>query len=195
MRSDGGRVPRRLAASRTSPSTTSSARPSRGTAQACRNSSAASARPAISTRGSTKGGTASRVRRSSRRRIWSRACADPPHETGLDPREELLLPAVEVSGPAAGVLLRTSRVPGPRGAAERDPQADRGWPRGYFGQPGGAVLGHPDATGSVERGVRVVRRPHQLHQRGRLGTDDALLASGGRPICMSSGRTSRASIR
>ena len=122
----------------------------------------------------------------------------PIHRTKPDwiREKNYLLPPVEVSGPAAGALLGTSRVPGPRGAAQRNPQADRGWPRGYLGQPGGAVLGHPDATGSVERGVRVVRRAHQLHQRGRAWhRRRACWRSGGLPICTSSGRTSRASMR
>ena len=94
---------------------------------------------------------------------------DPSHQAGLDPREESLLPPVEVSGAAAEALRRASRVPDPRGSPQRDSAADRGGPRRHLRQPRGAGLGHPDAAGSVERRLRVVRRAHQLHLGSRPG--------------------------
>ena len=69
--------------------------------------------------------------------------------------------------PLLAHLRGASRVPRAGHPAERDPAAARGGPRGHLGQPRRAVLGHPDAARSVERGLRLVRRADQLHQRGR----------------------------
>ena len=69
-----------------------------------------------------------------------------------------------------------------------------GGPRGHLGEPRRAVVGHSAAVRSAERRLRLVRRADQLRGGGRLRLGRrALRAAGGRPICTSSARTSRAS--
>ena len=97
-----------------------------------------------------------------------RPVPDPSHEAGLDPREELLLPAVGVSRSPAGALRGASGVPAAGRAPQRDPAAARSRARGHLGQPRRAVVGHPAAVRSGERRLRLVRRADQLHRRGRL---------------------------
>ena len=85
-------------------------------------------------------------------------------------------------------------VPAAGRAAQRDPAPARSGPRGHLDQPRRAALGHPGAVRSEERRLRVVRRAHQLHHRGRLRRrSGSARPSGGRPACTSSARTSRAS--
>ena len=135
-----------------------------------RSSRSASTTPATSTRASTRAGTASAARRSSRRRTSSTAsvrCTRRPTPR-VDPREELLLPAVEVSAAAARSLRRASRSSSqPDDPAQRDPAAARGRPRGHLDQPRRAVVGHPAAVRSGERRLRLVRRADQLRVGGR----------------------------
>ena len=93
--------------------------------------------------------------------------AAPDAEAGVDSREELLLPAVEVSAAAARSFRRAPVVSGTGHPAQRDPPADRGRPAGHLGEPRRAVVGHPAAVGSVERRLRVVRCAGQLRLGGR----------------------------
>ena len=95
---------------------------------------------------------------------------------------------------AARALRGAPRVPAARRAAQRDPPPARGRARGHLDQPRRPALGHPAAVRPDERGLRLVRRPDQLRVGGRLRLRRrAIRASGGRPTCTSSARTSRGS--
>ena len=72
-------------------------------------------------------------------------CPLHPTQARVDPREELLLPAVEVSAAAARSLRRASGVPPAGDPAQRDPAARRRRARGHLDQPRRAVVGHPAA--------------------------------------------------
>ena len=114
----------------------------------------------------------------------------------VDSREELLLPAVEVSAAAARSLRRASRVPPAGDPPQRDPAPDRRRARGHLGQPRRAVVGHSAAVRSVERRLRLVRRADQLRVGGRPRRRRRSCSSaGGRRTCTSSARTSRGSTR
>ena len=77
-------------------------------------------------RASTKAGTASSARRSSRRRISSTASARSiRHDAGVDSREELLLPAVEVPQPLLDHFAAHPEFLQPDDPAQRDPAAAR----------------------------------------------------------------------
>ena len=101
---------------------------------------------------------------------------DPPDEAGLDPREELLLPAVEIHRPAA----RTFRV---RSRTFSCPDVRRneilrlieGGLEDISVSRAGQSWGIPHARRSVERDLRLGRRADQLPHRGRVGTDAALV--------------------
>ncbi len=75
-----------------------------------------------------------------------RQLPDPPDHAGLDPGEELLLPAVEVSAAAARALSRASRVHPARDPPQRDPAAGRKRARRHLHLAGRAELGHPAAV-------------------------------------------------
>ena len=79
----------------------------------------------------------------SRRRQVSAA---PDAHAGVDPREELLLPALQVPRPAAEALRGASGVPGAGDPPQRDPAAARRRPRGHLDEPGRAVVGHAAAV-------------------------------------------------
>ncbi len=107
----------------------------------------------------------------------------------------LLLRAVEVPGPAAEVLRGEPRLH----PAGEPPQRDR-QPASQSGLQDvnitrtGRDLGHPRAVRRGVHDLRLVRRPAELHHRHRLRhRRRASSASGGRPTCTSSARTSRAS--
>ncbi len=91
-----------------------------------------------------------------------RALSDSPDETGLDPGEELLLPALEVSRSSARALRGESAVPAAGHPAQRDPAPARSRPRGHFDQPRRTVVGHSAAVRSRQRRLRLVRRVDQL---------------------------------
>ena len=86
----------------------------------------------------------------------------------MDPREELLLPPVEIPGPAAPAVPRAPHVSAARCPPQRDPAPARGRPRGHLDEPGGAGLGHPVALRPIERRVRLVRRADQLRVRSGI---------------------------
>ena len=108
-------------------------------------------------------------------------CPNHKKQARVDPREELLLPPVEVPGAAAAPLRGASGVPRARRAAQRDRERDPGRARGHLDQPRGAGLGHSAAVRSAERGLRLVRRAHQLHLGPRLRQDDTPGSSSGGP--------------
>ena len=77
-----------------------------------------------------------------RRRTLSDSSDD---QTGLDSREELVLPAVEVPKAAAGSLRGQPVIHRARSQAKRNPSPGRSGPRRHLGQPGRTVVGHPHA--------------------------------------------------
>ena len=91
-----------------------------------------------------------------------RPVPDSQDQAGVDPREELVLPALEVPAAAPEVLRRTPVVHRAGGAAQRGAAAGRGRPRRSLHQPRRAIVGHSAAERPEERRVRVVRRAHQL---------------------------------
>ena len=92
----------------------------------------------------------------------------PDDQARVDPREELVLPAVEVPAAAAGSLRGAPVVHRAGSAPQRDPAAGRSRPRGHLGEPRRPVVGHPAAVRSGERRLCLVRRAHQLRRGGRL---------------------------
>ncbi len=196
LRPDGAGVPRRLGAAGRSRSTTSSGRPApRHRAGVQQLVAALSRRGRRLRRATTRAGSASRARRSSRRRTSSTACC-PVHLTtaGLDPREELLLPALEVPGSAARALRGAPGVPAAGDPPQRDRPPARGRPRRHLDQPRRPALGHPAPVRRAERRLRLVRRADQLRVgRGLRRPTSACSRAGGPPTCTSSARTSRGS--
>ena len=93
--------------------------------------------------------------------------AAPDAEAGVDQREELLLPAVEVPAAAARSLRGASGLPAARRPPQRDPQPDQRRADRHLGQPRRAVVGHPAAVRSGQRRLRLVRRADQLRVGGR----------------------------
>ena len=93
---------------------------------------------------------------------------DPSHQAGVDQGEEPFLPLVELSRPAPPTLRREPDVSAAGRAAQRDAASAGGGPRGHLDQPDRPELGHPTSVRSVECGLCVVRRPHQLHRRRGL---------------------------
>ena len=71
--------------------------------------------------------------------------------------------------PLARSLRAASGGARARGPAQRDPERHPWRPRRHFHQPRGPGVGHPAAVRPAERGVRLVRRAHQL----RLGARDS----------------------
>ena len=116
-------------------------------------------------------------------------------QAGVDPREELLLPAVEVPAAAARSLRRAPGVHRARDPPQRDPAASS--KRGLEDisvSRAGQSWGIPLPFDPEQRRLRLVRRAHQLRVGGRLRhRRGAVRARGGRPTCTSSARTSRAS--
>ena len=95
--------------------------------------------PATSTRASTKAGTASAARPSSRRRISSTATVRLHRDRArVDPGEELLLPAVEVSASRCSITsLRTRSSSSPTSGATRSSGCSRaGWTTSRSAAPG-----------------------------------------------------------
>ena len=152
----------------TSPSTTSSARPSRGTARPSSGwSSVSDARRHL--RRLLRGLLLRRLRgvhagEGPRRR----QLPHPPDEARVDPREELLLPALEVPAAAAATLRGAPRVPPAGDPAERDPAALESGLARHLRQPRGAGVGHPAPVRPGQRRLRLVRRADQLPGGGRL---------------------------
>ena len=147
-------------------------------------------RAATSTRASTRAGTASACEAFKQEKdLVDGKC--PIHLTTarVDPREELLLPAVEVSAAAARSLRRASGVHPAGHPPERDPAAGRRRARGHLDQPRRAVVGHSAAVRSVERRLRLVRRADQLRVGRRLRhRRRAVRRRGGRRTCTSIGK-------
>ncbi len=98
-------------------------------------------------------------------------------------RAELVLPAVGLPGAARASLRRPPGLPPARGAAQRDARLHPPGARGLLDQPAGRRLGDPvpdrgERRDRPARGrqlgsrgrhdLRLVRRAHQLHHRGRL---------------------------
>jgi hypothetical protein len=123
-----------------------------------------------------------------------RAVSHPQDQAGVDQGAQLVLPALEVPAAAARLLRRASLVHRARGAPQRDSALRRRRARRHVDEPGRAVVGHPAAVRSEERGLRLVRRAHQLRRGGGLrlgrGTLQGVVAG---QTCTSSARTSRAS--
>ncbi len=133
-----------------------------------RRSCARPTRPGTSTRGCTRAGTASPARPSSRRRTSSTVCVRSTRRSQTGSRNELLLPALGLSRPAARALPGPPVIRRARVAAQRSAAFDRGGPRGHLGQPGRPGVGHSAAVRPVERRLRLVRRAHQLRRGCRL---------------------------
>ena len=150
---------------------------------------------ATSTRAPTKAGTASAARRSSRRRTSSTAC-------------------VRSTRPSRSGSRRRTGSSGSRSTSSRcskhyaehpsfiEPEIRRneilrlveGGLEDISMSRAGQSWGIPRAVRSDERRLRVVRRADQLRGRRRLRLGRrAVRASGGRPTCTSSARTSRGS--
>ena len=145
----------------------------------------------------TRAGTATAARRSRPRRNSedNGACPHPQHAGRSPQRAVLLLRAVEVPGPAAEVLRGESRLHPAGEPAERDRRLVQATgcrtstSRGT-GETWGIRVPFDDAV----HDLRLVRRAAELHHRHRLRRPTRRrFASGGRPTCTSSARTSRAS--
>ena len=196
LRPDGAGVPRASGRGSTSRSTISSAPPSRGTRPACSELAQACYDAGDIYEGVYEGWYCVGCEAFKQEKdLVDGQLPDPPDaQAGVDPREELVLPAVEVPAAAARSLRGASRVHRAGRPPQRDPAAARGGPRGHLGQPRRAVVGHPAAVRSDERRLRLVRRADQLRRGGRLRLGRrACSSSGGRPTCTSSARTSRGS--
>ena len=112
----------------TSASTTSSRPASRATTRAAGSSSRRCTTTATSTRGATRAGTATAARRSRPKRSSRRPAALPHPQDAAGPAAGavLLLRAVEVPGPAAGVLRAEPRLHPAGEPAQRDPESRPG---------------------------------------------------------------------
>ena len=92
-----------------------------------------------------------------------------PQDTGRPARGgELLLPPVALRGTPARLVRRPPRRHRPRVPRQRGPRPDPLGPQGLLDQPHQPHVGHPAAVGPEARRLRLVRRPHQLHQRRRV---------------------------
>ena len=126
-----------------------------------------------------------------------RAVSDPPHQAGVDPREELLLPAVEV--PASRCSTHFAAHPEfiePDMRRNEILRLIEGGLEDISISRAGQSWGIPLPFDPDERRLRLVRRADQLRRGGRLRHRRRRCSrSGGRPTCTSSARTSRGSTR
>ena len=110
-----------------------------------------------------------RARSTTPRTSWSTACARSTSARSSSSRRRTTSSGCRASssGCSTGTpRTRTSIVPESR--AQRGARLHQGRPAGLLDQPDVARLGHPVALGPRARRLRVVRRAHQLHHRGRV---------------------------
>ena len=106
----------------------------------------------------------------------------------------LLLQAVGLGRPAAGVLREEPALHRAGEPAQRGHQLREGRPAGPLGVAHQLLLGRAGAGRSRAHHVCLARRAHQLHHRVRLSRHRAIrCGSSGRPTCTWSARTSSAS--
>ena len=170
LRPDGAGVPRRLGRSSTSRSTTSSARPSRGTARRCR-----SWRRRCYDAGDIYEGVyegwycVSCEAFKQEKDLVDGKCPLHPTLTPEWIREKnYFFRLSKYRDRLLDALRGAPGVPAARHPPQRDPAAARSGPRGHLGQPRRAVVGHPAAVRARQRRLRLVRRADQLRRGGRL---------------------------
>ena len=141
----------RSGSSSTSRSMTSSGPPSRATVPLCSNSRRRAMTTATSTRAIYEGWYCVALRgvQAGEGPRGRQVPAPSDGDAGVDSREELFLPPVQVPRSAAGALSGASRVPGARRAAQRDPAPRRSGARGYLREPRRSALGHSAALCSA----------------------------------------------
>ena len=163
-----------------------------------RRSRSASTTPATSTKASTRAGTASAARSSSRRRISSTATARCTRRSSPSgsARRTTSSGCRSISSRCSIISPRTPSSSQPEVRRNEILRLDRGRPDRHLRQPRRPVVGHPAAVRSRERRLRLVRRADQLRLGGRARRRSGSCSrNGGRPTCTSSARTSRGSTR
>ena len=161
---------RRVGRGSTSPTTTSSAPPSRATTRRCRSSCRRLRRRATSSSAPTRASTASRARRTTPRTSWSTATVPDPRPPGraTSPRRTT---SSSCRATRTGCSSTTTRIPrrcSPSPGATRCSASSAAACSDFSISRTSIDVGHPAAVGPEARHLRLVRRADQLLHRGRL---------------------------
>ncbi len=149
--------------------TTSSARPKRGTSKRMQNFSRQLARPRVHLQGYLHGPVLRLERRTLRgRRAAGRSLPDLRAHHGDGAGRKLLLQAVGLPGQAAASLCAESRADSSGDAAQRSHLFCAFGAAGSIDQPLDLLLGHSGAGRSQARDLRLVGCAGELHHRARV---------------------------
>ena len=190
LRPDGGVFRERLERGSTSRSTTSSARPSRATRPPCRSWRSVSTTPATSTKACYEGWyCVSCEAFKPEKDLVDGMCPIHPTQAGLDPREELLLPAVGVSRPLLEHFDGASRLHPAGDPPQRDPAA-RSKPGSRTSRSAAPARPGASRCRSIPSSVVYVWFDALINYARRSATAPTTSgsASGGRPTCTSIGK-------
>ena len=190
-------VPRRRGTRSTSPTTTSSARPSRATTRRCRSSCRRSTTRATSSSARTKASTACRARRTTPRTSSSTGNC-PIHGRPVEhvTEENYFFKLSRYEDRLLEHYAAHPEAVQPESRLQRGARVHPRRPAGLLDEPHVDHVGRAAAVGPEARRVRVGRRAVQLLHRGRLRRPTTRASrSGGRSTTTSSARTSCASTR